>query len=97
MRSKMYAAENVGRKSRHLGSKMFAAENVGRKIRLKTFEAQSFGPKMRSQTFAAEKFGRKPRDFRFANVCSAKFWLQISKFMDCKDFQREVSVKKCVR
>ena len=52
---------------------------------------------MRSQTSAAENLGRKSRHFRFANVCSANFRLKISKFMSCKHFQREVSVKICVR
>ena len=97
MRSQMFAAENFDRKPRHFSSKTFAAENFGRKIRLKTFGAQSFGQKMRSQNFAAENFGQKSRHFRFTNVCSAKFGLQISNLMSCKHFQREVSVKKCDR
>jgi len=97
MRSKTFAAKNFGQKSRPFNSKTFAAENFGRKIRLKIFEAQSFGQKMLSQNFTAENFGRKLRYLRFANICSAKFRLQISKFMSCKHFQREVLVKKCVR
>jgi hypothetical protein len=90
----MFATEHFDRKPRHFSAKTFAAENFGRKIRFKTFEAQTFGQKMRSQNFAAENFGQTSRHFRFTNVCSAKFRLQISNLMSCKHFQREVSVNK---